>query len=166
MAVSVQDGEGFVDLPGLVEQVNGDAQVALAVRDVDAGLGELALALLAVVGRGGAADGGQDDQGGPGRALAGLTSRYRSGSSPATNQSTSLASHPAMAPMPASRNSSRDAIQGSVVAKLAGQKTSKARTPRSSRTVIRASGQAPVPPPSPASRPAAGAAGQAGPDAA
>jgi hypothetical protein len=34
-----------------------------------------------------------------------------------------------MSPMPASRNSSRDAIQGSVVAKLAGQKTSKAGEP-------------------------------------
>jgi hypothetical protein len=51
----MQCGEGLVDLPGLVEQVNGDAQVALAVREVDAGLGQAALDLLAVVSRGGAA---------------------------------------------------------------------------------------------------------------
>jgi hypothetical protein len=95
------------------------------------GLGELAVPL-----GGGAVSAGEDHQGGSRRAVGGLISRYWLGSIPSTSRSTSCWSQAAMVPIPVPSNNCSEAIHGRVVAKLAGQNTSNARAPRSSRTVV------------------------------
>jgi hypothetical protein len=73
------------------------------------------------------------DRAGP---LAGLITSYRLASIPRRSRSARCWSQAAICSMPVLRSSSSEAIQGRVVAKLAGQNTSNARAPRSSRTEV------------------------------